>query len=255
MSEFEYKAHLLKMKAEMYDAFRKFQSELETVGKSKRAYNYDYAPIEVCFPYLLPLLNKHGFCLLQPLCYSTDASQTVLRTILGYKNGLEIKGEIVLEVKDPLNAQKVGSYITYMRRYSALGMTGLTAEDEDDDGEKTVSRQYPPAAQPQGHNQGHQPPRPNTASQARSQGDLIDDYVIGFGKFKGKRLKDVGPGELSGYCTWLKGQKKMSQFTKEFVEIAEKYVSSLNMAPRVDGAPKIESHDFADPPPDDDIPF
>jgi hypothetical protein len=49
------------------------------------------------------------------------------------------------------NSQKVGSAVTYARRYALVGVLGLVPEDEDDDGtatngQRTVQRAAPPAA-------------------------------------------------------------------------------------------------------------
>lgn len=48
------------------------------------------------------------------------------------------------------NSQKVGSAVTYARRYALVGVLGLVPEDEDDDGtatsgERTAQRRTPPA--------------------------------------------------------------------------------------------------------------
>jgi hypothetical protein len=48
-------------------------------------------------------------------------------------------GDYPLNLSDP---QKMGSAITYARRYALLAVTGIAAEDEDDDGDAATGRQY-----------------------------------------------------------------------------------------------------------------
>jgi hypothetical protein len=78
-------------------------------------------------------------------------------------SGTEITGVWPLGGTD--NPQKMGSAVTYGRRYALLAVTGIVAEDEDDDGaaasgQRTVQRERRPVAKPAprvvGEAQNHQ---------------------------------------------------------------------------------------------------
>jgi hypothetical protein len=73
-----------------------------------------------------PILNEAGLVVLQPL--SNIDGRPALKTII--TNGTEKIEEIVTlpEVSDP---QKLGSAISYLRRYALQSLLALEAEDDD----------------------------------------------------------------------------------------------------------------------------
>jgi hypothetical protein len=63
-----------------------------------------------------------------------DAGRNILCTILIHSSGESIESEMVMpEQNDP---QKMGSLITYLKRYSYMAILGIASEDEDDDANK-----------------------------------------------------------------------------------------------------------------------
>jgi hypothetical protein len=93
-------------------------------------------------------------------CLPTMAGERfVLRYTLAHVPSGEFQtGDYPLNLSEP---QKMGSAITYARRYALLAVTGIAAEDEDDDGDAASGRQYAqraaqqqrrqrPAADPEG---------------------------------------------------------------------------------------------------------
>lgn len=71
-----------------------------------------------------PVLEKHGLLVMQPL---KDGS--VITEIIDTETGDEVSSDIPLpNIQDP---QKMGSAITYYRRYTLQSLLGLGAEDDD----------------------------------------------------------------------------------------------------------------------------
>lgn len=109
-----------------------FQSEMKTVGKDKVNPHFKsrYADISSITEEVAPLLTKHGLAF---TCLPRQADG----------GGYEIVGKLMHETGDwlegslPLfgnDAQKIGSSITYARRYLLGSITGVVTGDEDDDG-------------------------------------------------------------------------------------------------------------------------
>lgn len=121
----------------IYHALVAFQAEMKTVGKDKVNPHFKsrYADITSITEDVMPTLTKHG------LAFSC------LPRLAG--NGYEIQGVLFhesgerLEASLPLfgqDAQKIGSSITYARRYLLGSITGVVTGDEaDDDGNMASS--------------------------------------------------------------------------------------------------------------------
>jgi hypothetical protein len=66
---------------------------------------------------------------------------------------------------------------------------------------------------------------PNYAPGADTPTDSNEDYVVKFGKFKGKSLKDIKPGDLDGYVRWIEGRGgDMKPNVAEFVTVAKQFM-------------------------------
>ena len=87
-------------------------------------YNSKYFDINTLIDQLDPLLEKHGVLLTPP---QEDGFQW---TILECIDSGETRRSS-LELPDEQNPQKLGSCITYYRRYTLSSMLGLKAEDDD----------------------------------------------------------------------------------------------------------------------------
>lgn len=83
-----------------------------------------YFDINALLEHLEPLCETHGLIILQPILEDNVTSQ-----IIDTETGEHISSAIKLPpMNDP---QKVGSAITYYRRYSLQSLLGLQAEDDD----------------------------------------------------------------------------------------------------------------------------
>lgn len=116
---------------------QQIQEEFTFVKKNKQNSHFKntYVDINTLLQEIRPILKKHNILLIQPLIFKD--SKSLLRTILtDMDTGEEYISEIVIpELSDP---QKIGSAITYYRRYSII--TIFLLETLDDDGEAANGR-------------------------------------------------------------------------------------------------------------------
>jgi hypothetical protein len=101
-------------------------------------YKCKYFDINGLIENIRPLLEKNNLLLLQPI-----KNGKVYSIILDIETGEQIESELELpQIQDP---QKIGSAITYYRRYTLQSLLGLEAED--DDGNKASEKTTPPTPQ------------------------------------------------------------------------------------------------------------
>ena|SRR3990167_3168094 len=117
----------------IYTKVSNIQQKIGKLSKDKTNpfFKSSYFDINSLLEQLQPLLKEEGLVILQPL--TTKAGRPALETVLTTDDGNDkITSSIVLpDLQDP---QKMGSVITYFRRYSLQSLFALQAED--DDGEK-----------------------------------------------------------------------------------------------------------------------
>jgi len=115
----------------MFEKLLKVQMEIGAIKKdaTNPFYKSKYFDINSLLEQVKPILNKHGIVLLQALtntngknCLTTQIINAETETILD-------GGSIILpDIQDP---QKIGSAITYFRRYALQSLLALEAEDDD----------------------------------------------------------------------------------------------------------------------------
>ena len=111
------------------DKILELQSEIGVLSKTETNpfFKSKYLDINGLLAQLLPLLKKHGLTVLQPLSAVSDKPAITTEVWDGGK--LLISGTIILpDLQDP---QKMGSAITYYRRYALQSLFLLQAEDDD----------------------------------------------------------------------------------------------------------------------------
>jgi hypothetical protein len=124
------------------DALLLLQADPPTLTKSKAGQvgnqKTKYADLVEVNKVVLARLNQLGVIW---KCLPTMAGERfVLRYTLTHVPSGEFQtGDYPLNLSEP---QKMGSAITYARRYALLAVTGIAAEDEDDDGDAASGRQY-----------------------------------------------------------------------------------------------------------------
>ena len=119
--------------------YKKMHLAKQEIGKAQKKatnprFNSNYVDINGALDAIEPILYKHGLLLIQPI---TD--NHVCSVIIDVDSGERL--ESVLRLPDLQDAQKIGSCITYYRRYTLLSLCAM--QSEDDDGNK--------ASEPQKH--------------------------------------------------------------------------------------------------------
>jgi len=104
----------------------KVQTEVGAIGKDAKNpfFKSKYFDINTLIAHVQPLLADNGLLLLQPI---KDGYQ--YSTIIDVESGEEVNSFLQLPVQN--DAQKLGSAITYFRRYTLQSLLGLQAEDDD----------------------------------------------------------------------------------------------------------------------------
>lgn len=124
------------------DALLLLQADPPVLTKSKDGQvgnqRTKYADLVEVNKVVLARLNQLGVIW---LCLPTMAGERFVLhyTLTHVPSGESLTGDYPLNLSEP---QKMGSAITYARRYALLAVTGIAAEDEDDDGDAASGRNY-----------------------------------------------------------------------------------------------------------------
>ena len=113
------------MKTNIYSKLYELQNEIGSISKdaTNPFYKSKYFDINSLIGQLKPLLHKHKLVLLQPI---TDNQ---VRSVIVDLEGGSVESSMPLP--NDLDAQKLGSAITYFRRYTLQSLLALQAIDDD----------------------------------------------------------------------------------------------------------------------------
>jgi hypothetical protein len=122
------------MSAKIMAALVAAQGELSNPIKAKKAntgtYSYTYADLAGVLDHVRPVLAKHSLGLVQDV--EVAEGRVGITTTLIHSSGESLRFG-PLAASAPVDMQKLGSAITYARRYALVAALGIAA-DEDDDG-------------------------------------------------------------------------------------------------------------------------
>jgi hypothetical protein len=120
------------MKTNIYSKLLKVQTEIGAISKDTKNpfYNSKYFDINSLLRQVMPLLQKQELVLIQPI-----QDGQVKSVIIDTEGGSVESTMFLPDINDP---QKLGSAITYYRRYTLQSLLALQAED--DDGNATVNQ-------------------------------------------------------------------------------------------------------------------
>jgi hypothetical protein len=110
----------------LYKKLAELKKEVGAISKDETNpfFKSKYFDINGLIEHLEPLFEKNGLLLLQPIKNNKVSTQ-----IIDVETGEMIESVLDFELKtDP---QKVGSEITYYRRYTLQSLLGIRAEDDD----------------------------------------------------------------------------------------------------------------------------
>ena len=119
------------LRREAFEAFAKAQSEFEalTFDSENPHFKNKYASLKATLKATLPALNKHGIALMT--LTSLSGESIVAETVLVYKGLVFATAEWFIG-KMTTPPQQLGSALTYARRYTTQGITGVAGEEDDD---------------------------------------------------------------------------------------------------------------------------
>jgi len=115
----------------IYAKLLKVQLEVGAISKESKNpfFKSKYFDINKLIEVVNPVLSKHGLVLLQPI-----EDNKVRSVLIDSETAEKVSSE--LELPNLTDPQKIGSCISYYRRYTLSSLLGLQAEDEDGNGLK-----------------------------------------------------------------------------------------------------------------------
>jgi len=128
---------------ELATALAKAQSEMGTAARdgTNPHFGNQYPTLASVLAACRAPLTKHQLSLVQSprLVSAADDRWIVeLETMLVHASGQFLSDVVAVPVPQ-INAQTLGSCVTYLRRYSLLSFTGLAAANDDDDGQAATT--------------------------------------------------------------------------------------------------------------------
>lgn len=109
-------------------------AKIET--KVGRNFSYSYADLASVWEAIRRPLTENGFAVIQS-CLPENRKTTVITT-LAHESGEWVRSILSIPTTD--DPQKIGSAMTYARRYALCGIVGVTVEGEDDDAISAIDR-------------------------------------------------------------------------------------------------------------------
>lgn len=108
-----------------------FQMKVSSISKDSENpfFKSKYFDINKLLEIIKPVLNEMNIVILQPL--SNVEGRPSLRTVLYDTEESQMLSDTQITLPDLQDPQKMGSAITYYRRYSLQSLLGLEAEDDD----------------------------------------------------------------------------------------------------------------------------
>lgn len=151
---------------ELAAAFVAALGSLSDVAKGKTAdaggYRYSYADLASVLADVRPVLAAHNLAVSQDVAtepLDTGNGVAVLVTTVILHSGGGTHRSPVLRLTSPPDPQRIGSALTYARRYSLMATLGISSTDDDDDA--AGARPAPSSSQ--------QPAPPSPRSQAEAE--------------------------------------------------------------------------------------
>ena len=133
-------------------ALAKAQGEIVGARKTSKNpfFKSDYADLFEVLEATRPILSKHGLSIVQ----TNDGVEVIgstaflhVGTMLMHTSGQWIRSFIPLPIESPVNCHKLGSAMTYGRRYGLSAMGGI-AQMDDDGNAATISSTEPKEVAP-----------------------------------------------------------------------------------------------------------
>ena len=134
-------------KSNIYTALAKAQGQFQSVTKNQDNpfFKSKYLTLAGIMDVIRKPFADNGLCVIQsPKVFKEDNSTFVtLKTIIAHSSGDTLENELTLPIATGQrisDAQAIGSGITYARRYALQSLLGISADEEDDDGNSACNR-------------------------------------------------------------------------------------------------------------------
>ena len=225
---------------ELAAALAKAQGAITTAAKDKTNpfLKSSYADLASVMAAARAHLSANGLAVIQT-AETTDAGVSVT-TMLAHASGQWISGTMSMEAADEKGmtfAQVLGKIVTYLRRYGYMAITGVVADDEDDDGNGAQGKPARTQPAPKAEAPKVEPtPAPKAAP---TNGDAAEETFWYTGRTKaihqwltdtygvnidavhdqGKKLRDFA--NRDAFVAWCKATfKPLAQERAEVIELA-----------------------------------
>ena len=122
------------------DKILKIQSEIGVLSKTETNpfFKSKYLDINGLLAQLLPLLEKHKIAVTQPL-HNIEGKPALKTLVCDAESGKEIM-QATIPLPDLQDPQKMGSAITYYRRYALQSLFLLQVQDDDGEDAKAPKK-------------------------------------------------------------------------------------------------------------------
>lgn len=124
--------------SEFAKAHCKALEEIKDAKRDKEAYNYEYADLAQVLQIIRPIFTRHGLTIIQGIV-SAKEGWVGLETVLLHESGQGIffYADCRVDAKGDTYAKALGTAVSYLRRYSLMGVAGIAQADStpEEDGE------------------------------------------------------------------------------------------------------------------------
>lgn len=130
--------------AKLAEALAKAQGAITAASKDRENPYFEskYATLASVWEACRGPLSANGLSVLQPM--AAAGTRVTVTTILAHASGEWIRCDLTVTAKG-VDAQSIGSAVTYCRRYGLSGMVGVAPDDDDDGNEASQPQQKPKA--------------------------------------------------------------------------------------------------------------
>lgn len=210
---------------EFVKAFLKAQSEMHhaKLDSKNPHFKSEYASLESVLDAIKPALNNHGLILIEKVCQLND--KQFINTQIIHESG-ELIESMTPIIVDRAGPQAFGSGISYARRYALEALCAIGSKDDDGNAaEKDKPEEQKQESKPES--------KPKSKPSSVKGGHLVKmknagEYVVKFGKSKGKTLTDMGVSSVSNMIGFInnKAEAKFrdSEQAKEFLFFADQFL-------------------------------
>lgn len=215
------------------EGLQKFQHEVENPKKSKEAYDYKYAPLELVIDTVKPALEKQGLSFSQSTGFEGD--KITVQTIIWHKSGQYIAFDKLGlprdDVEQQSKVQSAGSSITYARRYSLSAALGIASEEDTD--------ARPGSSSQQKRNKGKNKQKSNGNSKADVEAIRkdIQNNVNEYGT--NKDISEKQHGTIKGFFNDI-GIKDNEQQHNVIAKIIDREVDSIEKLSMSEAGPIVD---------------